>query len=329
MPRLRMWKRPIRVICIGKPRAQESYLADRAHLEAARTSGAGLIHPGYGFLSENADFARAVGAAGLVWIGPQPRPDRDDGRQAARARGGDGRRRSGPAGQCSLRGRRTSPASRKRRRPSGFRFSSRPRRAAAASACGGSTRRTSCGRSRPRRSRWRRGRSATARSISSATSRRRAMSRSRCSVSAMGVPSTLFERDCSVQRRFQKVIEECAAPGLPARFDATDGRDGGGAGARRQICRRRHGRICGRCRHPRILFPRNEHAHPGRACRDRDGDRRRPRRHADRACPGPSRPNGSARHYAEGVLDRVPALRRKSGKDVHAVTGRAGGVPVS
>ncbi|MCH7852146.1 MAG: carbamoyl-phosphate synthase subunit L, partial [Candidatus Marinimicrobia bacterium] len=59
-------------LCIGPPPAKESYLDMEAILAAARKSGADAIHPGYGFLSENASFAKAVQAAGLVWIGPDP-----------------------------------------------------------------------------------------------------------------------------------------------------------------------------------------------------------------------------------------------------------------
>ncbi len=55
---------------IGGPRPQDSYLRGDAILAVAKQSGAQAIHPGYGFLSENADFADAVEAAGIVFIGP-------------------------------------------------------------------------------------------------------------------------------------------------------------------------------------------------------------------------------------------------------------------
>ncbi|TNY28594.1 acetyl/propionyl/methylcrotonyl-CoA carboxylase subunit alpha [Thermomonas haemolytica] len=56
--------------CIGGPRPQDSYLRGDAILDVAKKTGAQAIHPGYGFLSENADFADAVQAAGLVFVGP-------------------------------------------------------------------------------------------------------------------------------------------------------------------------------------------------------------------------------------------------------------------
>ena len=57
---------------IGPGPATESYLKVPAILDAATRSGADAVHPGYGFLAENADFARAVIDAGFVWVGPQP-----------------------------------------------------------------------------------------------------------------------------------------------------------------------------------------------------------------------------------------------------------------
>ncbi len=57
-------------ICIGPAPTRDSYLNGAEILLAARLTGAGAVHPGYGFLSENADFAASVEAAGLAWVGP-------------------------------------------------------------------------------------------------------------------------------------------------------------------------------------------------------------------------------------------------------------------
>jgi acetyl-CoA carboxylase biotin carboxylase subunit len=59
-------------ICIGPPPARQSYLSIPTIISAAEVSGADAVHPGYGFLAENAHFAEVVQRCGLHWIGPQP-----------------------------------------------------------------------------------------------------------------------------------------------------------------------------------------------------------------------------------------------------------------
>ncbi|HLJ85073.1 MAG TPA: acetyl-CoA carboxylase biotin carboxylase subunit [Candidatus Eremiobacteraceae bacterium] len=71
---------------IGPAAARQSYLRADAIVEAARASGADAIHPGYGFLSENADFAAACSAAGIAFVGPPPHAMRAMGDKIAAKR---------------------------------------------------------------------------------------------------------------------------------------------------------------------------------------------------------------------------------------------------
>src|ERR1700678_4513597 len=70
-------------VCIGPPQAAQSYLNIPAIISAAEITDAVAIHPGYGFLSENADFAEQVEKSGFIFIGPRPDTIREMGDKVA------------------------------------------------------------------------------------------------------------------------------------------------------------------------------------------------------------------------------------------------------
>jgi acetyl/propionyl-CoA carboxylase alpha subunit len=68
----RAYRMATKKVCIGPALTSESYLNIAANIQGALAGGAEAVHPGFGFLSENAQFAKAVAQAGLIFIGPSP-----------------------------------------------------------------------------------------------------------------------------------------------------------------------------------------------------------------------------------------------------------------
>ena len=200
-------------VAIGPAPAQESYLRPERILEAARRTGAQAIHPGYGFLSENAAFAEACEAAGLVFVGPTPAQLRDFGlkhtaRALAAASGlpllpGSGLL-SGEAEACAEAARIGYPVMLKS--------------TAGGGGIGMQVCRTEAELAQAFRSVERLARSAFGQGgvfLEKYVERARHLEVQLFGDGA-GKVVALGERDCSVQRRNQKVIEETPAPGLPA-----------------------------------------------------------------------------------------------------------------
>ncbi|HVO89290.1 MAG TPA: biotin carboxylase N-terminal domain-containing protein [Casimicrobiaceae bacterium] len=202
-------------VAIGPAPARESYLRADRLLDAARTSGADAIHPGYGFLAENAAFAEQVQAAGLAWIGPSPRVIRDMGdKQRARTLAFE-------AGVPILPGsERFAVGDLAKLEQSAERVGYPLLVKAAAGGGGIGMRRVDA----PEKLREiaEATQSMAAKAFGDGTIYlERYIERARhVEIQVFGFGNGhavhLYERDCSIQRRFQKVIEESPAPGLPA-----------------------------------------------------------------------------------------------------------------
>ena len=225
---------------IGPPAAAKSYLNVAAILEAARKTGADAIHPGYGFLAENAEFADAVEAAGLIFVGPRGETirrmgDKAAARQAAMEAGvptvpGSDGLLSDPGAARTVADRIGYPVMIKATAGGGGRGiriaqngdeldTLAPQAASEASAAFGD----------------------------GGLYLEKVIERARhIEVQILGDGNNvvhLFERECSLQRRRQKVWEESALPGPRCRDAAGPLRLRGAAGAIRRLPRRRHHRI--------------------------------------------------------------------------------------
>ena len=208
-------------IPIGPAPARESYLNAEAILAAAQASGAAALHPGYGFLAENADFAEACGAAGLTFIGPPP--------AAIRAMGSkdQAKTRMAKAGVPVLPGYHGKAQGPKRLAEAagdiGFPVLIKP----AAGGGGKGMRLVDAAGAFPEALEGAR-REATAAFGDDRVIIEKFLLRPRhievqIFADRHGNAVHLFERDCSSQRRHQKVIEEAPAPGLDAARQAEMG----------------------------------------------------------------------------------------------------------
>jgi acetyl-CoA/propionyl-CoA carboxylase biotin carboxyl carrier protein len=198
---------------IGPAPARQSYLDAERLLEAARSTGAEAIHPGYGFLSESADFARRCAAAGLVFVGPSP-----DALEAAGDKAG-ARRTAGAAGVPVLAG--VPPSEDARVLAKSARSLRLPVLVKAAAGGGGKGMR--------RVAAWEELPSAlesAAREASAAFGDGRLLVERYVRPArhvevqvvgdGRGGVAALGERECSLQRRYQKIVEESPSPGISA-----------------------------------------------------------------------------------------------------------------
>ena len=282
----------------------ETYLDIDKIMAIAERSGADAVHPGYGFLSENPDFARTVVAAGLLWIGPPPEAiemlgDKVTARHIAQHVGapqvpgtsdpvGGADEIVGFAREHGL------PVAIKAAYGGGGRGLKVARTLEEIPAMYDSATREAI-------TAFGRGECFVERYLD-----RPRHVETQCLADRYGTVVVASTRDCSLQRRHQKLLEEAPAP-----FLTDDQLDPQGGGLRR----RRHLRVPrGPGRHDQL--PRGQHAPPGRAPRHRGGERARPRARAV-----PHRLRRRTRLPRPGAVRprvRVPHQRRGPGPWFHA-----------
>ena len=312
---------------IGPAPAAESYLNIGALIDAARSSGADAVHPGYGFLSERAAFARACVDAGLIFIGPPADAIERMGSKIG-ARG-----LIEKAGVPVVPGR--TPAD---QGDSGIAAAAReigfPVLVKASAGGGGKGMRAAADERALSEAIPAARREAQAAFGDGTLYVERLIERPRhveiqIFADSHGNAVHLFERECSVQRRHQKIIEESPSPALTPSLRDRMGEAAVAAARQRWIPQRRHDRIParGHGRRGDVLFPGDEHAAAGRASRDGGRHRHRSRARATDGRVGTAAAVAPGRSRAARARHRMPRLCRGSGAGLPAAGGSAAALP--
>ena len=303
---------------LGPGPAAESYLVVEKIIEVAKQAGAEAIHPGYGFLAENAAFARACDEAGIVFIGPPA--------DAIDAMGSKTKARElmKEAGVPIVPGTTDPVESVEDAKKIIDADIGYPVAIKAAGGGGGKGFRVALEESELEDAFEGAAREGEKFFSDSTVYIERYLPDPRhvevqVLADSHGNVVHLFERDCSVQRRHQKLIEESPAPAVDPELRERIGKIG--TDAARAVGYRSAGTIEGLLPGRRVLLPRDEHARAGGALRDRDGHRHR---HRARADPRGGRRGAAVRaggHRAARARDRVPHQRRGRVEELRARPG--------
>lgn len=199
---------------IGPSPARESYLVGEKIIAAAKATGAEAIHPGYGFLSENADFAEAVAAAGMIWVGATPHSIRAMGLKDA------AKKLMAEAGVPVTPGYLGEDQSPERLQQKADEIGYPVLIKAVAGGGGKGMRRVDAAQQFPEMLASCKREAASSFGDDRVLIEKYILSPRHIEVQVFGDTHGnvvhLFERDCSLQRRHQKVIEEAPAPGMDA-----------------------------------------------------------------------------------------------------------------